>query len=65
MKNKFYECNRHLMVWEIIWELMNYAYTGADEIAGNRAPQWAAEGLDSFKLNALLCFAFELFGCIY
>jgi len=31
-------------------------YTGADEIAGNRAPQWAAEGLNKFKV--LLCFIF-------
>jgi len=31
-------------------------YTGADEVVGNRAPQWAEGGLDRFKLNVLLCF---------
>ena len=28
-------------------------YTGADEVAGNRAPQWAARGTDVFMLNVL------------
>ena len=31
-------------------------YTGANEIAGNRAPQWTTGGWDTFHLNALFCF---------
>ena len=36
--------------------VMIVLYTGADEIAGNRAPKWAARRCDSFNLNALFVF---------
>ena len=31
-------------------------YMGAYEVAGNRAPRWAAEGWDNFNLNTFFCF---------
>jgi len=33
-------------------------YTGADEIAGNRAPQWAAGVLDRFTFECFVSFVF-------
>jgi len=45
----------------VFLSVMIVFYTGAYEIVGNRAPQWAVGGLDRFKLNALLCFIFKLF----
>ena len=36
--------------------VMIVLYTGADEIAGNRAPKWATGGCDNFNLNALFVF---------
>jgi len=36
--------------------VMIVLYTGADEIAGNRAPKWAVGGCDSFNLNVLFVF---------
>jgi len=45
----------------VCWSMTIVFYTETYEIAGNRAPQWAAQGLDRFKLNAWLCFIFKLF----
>ena len=36
--------------------VMIVLYTGVGEIAGNRAPKWAAGGCDNFNLNALFVF---------
>ena len=36
--------------------VMIVLYTGADEIAGNRAPKWATGGCENFNLNALFVF---------